>query len=187
MVMSEAVEYYVVAGTWWVGIFLAMPDHWHALVAFPDPGEMSKVVRDWKRFVAKRTRIVWQDGFFDRRMRTRSDLAEKWEYITWNPVKAGLVRRAEDWPYVWMSDDGNGAFGATRPTAPEWKERIRRTKDNPPYRVDMEGDRRKHMRRVRDNAPYRCQAFQICPGLVLIPDIAFRVSMMQGDHSASSW
>ena len=130
-VMSAAVEYYVAAGKWRVGIFLAMPDHWHALAEFPDPSDMANVVRNWKRFVAKRTGVVWQDGFFDRRLRTLSDILEKWEYIRSNPVKAGLVPSPEAWRYSWMGDEnvlsawgragcpwaagfGSGALGITR-------------------------------------------------------------------------
>ncbi len=110
-VMSAAVEYYTAAGRWRVGVFLAMPDHWHALAAFPDTSNMASVVRNWKRFVAKRTGLIWQDGFFDRRLRTRSDFVEKWEYVRMNPVKAGFVRRPEDWRYVWIGRE-NAASGS---------------------------------------------------------------------------
>ena len=85
-------------------IFLAMPDHWHALVAFCGTNEMTKVVRDWKRLVAKRADVLWQDGFFDHRLRTRSSAIEKWQYIRWNPVKAGMVGTPEEWLYVWMPE-----------------------------------------------------------------------------------
>jgi len=44
---------------------------------------------------------LWQPRFFDRALRTVKEYYEKAEYIHHNPVKAGLVRRAEDW--VWSS------------------------------------------------------------------------------------
>ena len=42
----------------------------------------------------------WQDGVFDRLLR-RDEFAEsKWINMRENPVRAGLVRRWEDWPYA---------------------------------------------------------------------------------------
>jgi hypothetical protein len=40
---------------------------------------------------------LWQGRFFDRALRTVREYNEKIEYIHLNPVKAGLVRRAQDW------------------------------------------------------------------------------------------
>ncbi len=44
---------------------------------------------------------LWQGRFFDRALRTVKEYHEKVEYIHSNPVKAGLVGRAEDW--LWSS------------------------------------------------------------------------------------
>lgn len=41
----------------------------------------------------------WQRGCFDRLLRSDEDLQSKWIYVKDNPVRAGLVERAEDWPY----------------------------------------------------------------------------------------
>ena len=43
---------------------------------------------------------AWQDGFFDHVLRDCESYGEKWEYMRMNPVRAGLVVRPEDWPYV---------------------------------------------------------------------------------------
>ena len=40
---------------------------------------------------------LWQPRFFDRALRTVKEYNEKVEYIHFNPVKAGLVRRPQDW------------------------------------------------------------------------------------------
>jgi putative transposase len=40
---------------------------------------------------------LWQPRFFDPALRTVKEYNEKVEYIHLNPVKAGLVSRAEDW------------------------------------------------------------------------------------------
>jgi len=45
--------------------------------------------------------IGWQRDFFDHRLRKNEAYLEKAAYIRMNPVRAGLVASAEDWPYVW--------------------------------------------------------------------------------------
>src|SRR5437762_10962434 len=47
------------------------------------------VATDWR----------WQEGCFDRLLRSDESLSEKWEYLRQNPVRAGLVKHLEDWPY----------------------------------------------------------------------------------------
>ena len=44
---------------------------------------------------------VWQDGRHDRRIRNQQEFKIKWEYIRQNPVKANLVTKAEDYPFLW--------------------------------------------------------------------------------------
>ena len=44
---------------------------------------------------------VWQDGRHDRRIRNQQEFDIKWEYIRQNPVKANLVTKAEDYPFLW--------------------------------------------------------------------------------------
>ena len=43
--------------------------------------------------------VLWQGRFFDRALRTVKEYNEKVEYIHFNPVKAGLVKRPEDWKW----------------------------------------------------------------------------------------
>jgi putative transposase len=42
---------------------------------------------------------VWQRGFFDHLLRGSESYSEKWNYVRENPVRAGLVASADDWPY----------------------------------------------------------------------------------------
>lgn len=42
---------------------------------------------------------VWQEGFFDHLLRTNESYSQKWNYVRENPVRAGLVKSAADWPY----------------------------------------------------------------------------------------
>ncbi len=100
-VMTTALEHYLAAEKLWPSLFLAMPDHLHALLAFPSHVRMDAVLRDWKRYVAKQTGIRWQDGFFDHRLRNDESLEEKTAYIRLNPVRAGLIPAGSPWNFVW--------------------------------------------------------------------------------------
>ena len=42
---------------------------------------------------------LWQPGFFDHVLRSDESYAEKWNYVRNNPVRAGLVRTTDEWPY----------------------------------------------------------------------------------------
>jgi serpin B len=42
----------------------------------------------------------WQPGFHDHLLRSDESYAAKWDYVFQNPVRAGLVSHAEDWPYA---------------------------------------------------------------------------------------
>ena len=48
--------------------------------------------------------MPWQPRFFDRALRTVREYNEKVEYIHLNPVRAGLARRAEEWPWSSVHD-----------------------------------------------------------------------------------
>jgi len=47
------------------------------------------------------TGAVWQDESFDRIIRAGEDIDEKCAYVVENPVRKGLVERAEDYPWIW--------------------------------------------------------------------------------------
>lgn len=88
---------------WYADLTVLMPDHIHLLLAFPLGMSMDRVVAEWKKYVAKTHEVVWQRDFFDHRLRGGENPRQKAEYIENNPVRAGLVARPEDWPYVWRA------------------------------------------------------------------------------------
>jgi REP element-mobilizing transposase RayT len=89
-----------------VGRYVLMPDHFHLFVAF-QPGQLylSGWMKSLKNALSKAVRAMGkpaphqQDGFFDHVLRSSESYEQKWVYVRDNPVRAGLVRRAEDWPY----------------------------------------------------------------------------------------
>jgi putative transposase len=78
-----------------------MPDHLHLIAYFPE--DISTIVHKWKRWTSRNLAIDWQRDFFDHRLRRDESFDEKADYILQNPVRAGLVKTSEEWPYLWRS------------------------------------------------------------------------------------
>ena len=92
-------------GVWFVTLAVVMPDHLHLLVSFPESEKrMQTILSKWKEWTAKTLGIRWQRDFFEHRLRREESAREKADYILENPVRAGLVPRWEDWPYVFIAD-----------------------------------------------------------------------------------
>ncbi|MBI4764351.1 MAG: transposase [Deltaproteobacteria bacterium] len=49
----------------------------------------------------KRKGHVWQDESFDHILRSEETIIEKVEYICQNPVRQGLVKQVDDYPWLW--------------------------------------------------------------------------------------
>jgi putative transposase len=84
---------------WYPKRFVLMPDHLH-LIAWQGNSSVSlgQWIKAMKAVIAKR-KFAWQQGFFNHLLRSGESEAQKWEYIRFNPVRAGLVSRPQEWPY----------------------------------------------------------------------------------------
>ena len=100
----KAIRHYNEQNKWFCHLGLLMPDHVHLLLSFPDIPSFSPTIGDWKRWLTMRHKILWQENFFDHRLRREESLGQKADYILHNPVRAGYVKEAKDWPYIWMSE-----------------------------------------------------------------------------------
>jgi REP element-mobilizing transposase RayT len=96
----KAAQYNHDAKKWYIGLFLLMPDHLHALLSFPPTVDMKKIISDWKRYVSRKIGVEWQRECFDHRLRDEGALRDKAEYIWQNPVRANLVAEPNLWPHV---------------------------------------------------------------------------------------
>ena len=84
-----------------------MPDHIHFFCrAELGAKSLSEFMRQWKEWTSKRIKRalslqsqVWQEEFFDHVLRSAESYSEKWNYVWDNPVRAGLVANADDWPW----------------------------------------------------------------------------------------
>ncbi|MBI3794286.1 MAG: transposase [Nitrospinae bacterium] len=100
-----------------LAVAVAMPDHVHLLIRpltapsgcyFP----LSKIMKTLKGVAARKinkhdgvSKTIWQKESFDRIIRSEKEWLEKYDYIRNNAVKAGLVERPEDYPWL-MEQDG---------------------------------------------------------------------------------
>jgi REP element-mobilizing transposase RayT len=84
-----------------LGRYVIMPDHVHLFVRGDQEFTLSSWIGGLKRAmsVALESSRLWQPGFFDHVLRSDESYAEKWNYVRDNPVRAGLVKRADDWPH----------------------------------------------------------------------------------------
>lgn len=91
-----------------------MPDHVH-LVLFPLrdldgwPFPLVDILQCLKSATAHqlnkllhREGPVWQEESFDHVLRSDESLEEKCEYVRQNPVRRGLVKRPEDYRWLWV-------------------------------------------------------------------------------------
>ncbi|MBI4414883.1 MAG: transposase [Candidatus Kerfeldbacteria bacterium] len=86
--------------------YVLMPDHVHLLITVGRFGTISEILRDWKHRTASEINQrlgtsgrIWQRDFWEHSIRNAADFRQKMNYIHMNPARAGLVEKAEDWPY----------------------------------------------------------------------------------------
>jgi putative transposase len=127
-----------------IDAFVVLPDHLHAILTLP-PGDTNHGLR-WRRIKAEFARQIgerpqqrashitkgesgiWQRGFWDHVIRNPEDMDLHLAYCWADPVRHGLVRRAQDWeassihrdlrdgrlPDDWYPTMVTGAFGERR-------------------------------------------------------------------------
>jgi putative transposase len=89
----------------WVGAYVIMPDHLHVFVGLDEKIELAEWMKSLKNTLSKQVRFEgiaaphWQKDFFDHVLRSEESYEEKWHYVRENPVRAGLVKRWQDWPF----------------------------------------------------------------------------------------
>ena len=91
--------------------WVLMPDHFHALVRLDGEVSLSRVVQRLKSMSARACHDVrpdvevWSRAFHDHALRRDEDMLRTARYVVANPVRAGLAKRAGDYPFwnaVWL-------------------------------------------------------------------------------------
>ncbi len=92
--------------------WVIMPNHVHLLIT--PRTEASPFLRRLKGFSARQANLIlgqtgqpfWQDESYDHLVRSGEEYRRIERYIVSNPIKAGLVRTVEEFP--WSSAGGSG-------------------------------------------------------------------------------
>jgi putative transposase len=86
--------------------WVIMPNHVHTMVRFFPDCPMAKAVLSWKSYTARKANAhlglsgpFYMRDYHDRFMRDAEHFASAVEYIEYNPVKAGLARVKEEFPW----------------------------------------------------------------------------------------
>ena len=84
-----------------------MADHIHAFVKLDDEQQdLSTWVKSLKNALSRVLRMHgvpsphWQKGFFDHILRSNESYAQKWNYVSDNPVRARLSNDWREWPVL---------------------------------------------------------------------------------------
>jgi putative transposase len=87
-----------------IDAIVVLPDHLHTIWTLPE-GDSNYPLR-WNRIKGRFTealpapiRPVWQNRYWEHRIRSDADFDHHASYIHWNPVKHGLVQAPGEWPY----------------------------------------------------------------------------------------
>jgi putative transposase len=104
--LVEVLRTCVGAGRFRVIDFVIMPDHVHLLISVGAGISIEKAMQFIKGGFSYRLRRelgcageVWQRGFSDVRVEGEESLRRYREYIAQNPVRAGLIRVGEEFPW----------------------------------------------------------------------------------------
>jgi len=110
-IVANALQFGCVSRDWYeLFAWVVMPNHVH--VVLRPSHDFSKIMRWLKWTTARRCNEAlgragipfWQDESYDHWIRDRHEFHSAVNYVEQNPVRAGLVERAEDW--VWSSANG---------------------------------------------------------------------------------
>jgi putative transposase len=106
MLLIDVLRSNVAAGKFELHEFVIMPDHLHVLMTLPDDMTIERAMQLIKGGFSYRLKKefgyqgeVWQRGFSEVRIADAQSFMQHREYIVQNPVKAGFVETAEQYPY----------------------------------------------------------------------------------------
>jgi putative transposase len=120
--------------------YVVMPEHFHLLISEPERADPSVVMKVLKQRFAQQVlrrvrqqyalqahlgedssddRHIWQRRFYDFNVWSDCKCKEKLRYMHANPVKRGLVRAPEEWPWSSYRAYAHGEEGWVRINFPQ--------------------------------------------------------------------
>lgn len=109
IIVLDAIQWLRDANRFAVSAAVLMPDHLH-LVGQLGQSTLSRVMHTLKSYSARSLAAagvetpVWQEGYYDHALRDDEDYRGKVTYLLQNPVRAGLVSRVDEYPFVILPD-----------------------------------------------------------------------------------
>ena len=106
-IVVEALEHYHGARDWDVHRYVVMPTHLHLFCDIA-AGKMKSLLNNFKRWTGRQAAKIlrtkgqrfWQNEWLDHWSRSDAEDERIVRYIENNPLKAGLVADAKQWPHV---------------------------------------------------------------------------------------
>jgi putative transposase len=115
--LMEVLKHYQQEKKYELHEFVIMPDHLHLLMTPAEDISLERAVQLIKGGFSYRLGqlemkqgLVWQESFTNHRVRDEDDYEWHALYIRMNPVRAGLVKRAEEYLYSSASKSGRAAI-----------------------------------------------------------------------------
>jgi REP element-mobilizing transposase RayT len=108
--MRDILFHYRERQWYWILCYCVMSDHIHMLLKLRSSDhKLSRIIATLKHESAKRLKRVdeafrWQYGYYDRVLRSNDSEFAFAHYIMQNPVRAGIVKEAEDYPWSGIVD-----------------------------------------------------------------------------------
>jgi len=116
----------------YINAYVVMPDHVHALMSEPERAPLAVAIQMWKQIVSRqrkgltlprangdqRSAPFWQRRYYDFNVWSEQKLYEKMQHIHQNPVRRGLVERAEDWKWSSFRHIASGDEGIVEVESP---------------------------------------------------------------------
>jgi putative transposase len=106
--LIDVMRCYVAMRKFWLHDFVVMPDHLHVLIEVKKSMTIERAMQLIKGRFSFRLQDefgylseVWQPGFSEERVNDEESFRRVKEYIAQNPVKAGLVDAADQYPYCY--------------------------------------------------------------------------------------
>ncbi len=119
MLFIDVLRAYMAAGKFKVHDFVVMPDHVHLLLTVGKEMSVERAMQFVKGGFSYRLKKefgysgeVWQRGYSEVRVEGNANFARHREYITNNPVKAGLAASPGEFPYCFTYLAKQKAAGA---------------------------------------------------------------------------
>lgn len=100
--LIDTMAHYRDQGRFLLHEFVIMPDHFHALLTPSETISLERAMQFIKggfSYRMDRRGAIWQASFTNHRVRDWEDYERCCDYVRMNPVRAGLVKRAEEYPF----------------------------------------------------------------------------------------